>query len=114
MQQYTFKKPPFIEELVFRMKPECVEGFIRVAKEHWLPGLSKQKGFLGGELWVGEKDTGEIAEYYFWESYEDFASLDQEWLSDMKRRAGALTQGYGIALIPAFSKGKKFKACEFR
>lgn len=114
MQQYTFEKPQFIEELTFRMKPECVQGFIRVAKEHWLVGLANQKGFLGGEIWVGEKGTGEVAEYYFWESYEDYASLDKEWLADMKRTAGIATEGYGIARIPSLSEGRKYRACEFR
>lgn len=115
MQQYRYENPPYIEELVFRVTPALLEQYIGLNASHWIPGLSAQRGFLGGQLWVGEEGTGEVAVLYFWEHYEDYAGLDQDWLARMKRQAGAAMGEGNVAFIGRMQASKKkFKVCEYR
>lgn len=115
MQRYRYDKAPYIEELVFRVKPELLEQYVSLNGSHWIPALSARKGFLGGELWVGEEGTGEVAVIYFWEHYEDFTGLDQEWLAGMKRKAGeAMGEGNVVFIGQMQASKKKYKLCECR
>lgn len=115
MKIYAFEKPPYIEELTFRVKPELLEKYIEQNYAHWIKGLSDKQGFLGGQVWVGEPGTGEITNLYFWENYEDFTNIDQEWLSGMKKKSGELMGEGSVEFIGQMKQSeKKYLRCEYR
>ena len=115
MQRHQFEKPPYIEELIFRVKPELLEKYIEQNYTHWISALSGKPGFLGGQVWVGEQGTGEVASLYFWENYEDYANLDQTWLSGMKKKSGELMGEGSVQFIGQMKESKKkYLCCEYR
>ena len=115
MQRNRFKNPPYIEELTFRVKPELLEKYIEQNYTHWISALSQKPGFLGGQVWIGEQGTGEVTSLYFWENYEDYANLDQVWLSGMKNKSGELMGEGNVEFIGRMKESnKKFLVCEYR
>ncbi len=110
-----FDPPRFIEELTFWVKPELIDQYIELDSQLWVPALCTRQGFLGSEVWLGEEGTGEITMLYFWETYEDFAGLDEVWQNDLKDKTNAAMGEGNMRFIGQMEKSqKKFKAREYR
>ncbi len=110
-----FDKPLFVEELTFWVRPELLEKYIEIDAELWVPALCTRKGYLGGEVWVGEEGTGEVLMLCFWEDYEDFATLDKAWESDMKTKTEAAIGEGNMRFIGQMQQSKRrWKVREYR
>lgn len=86
MREHICETPQFIEELTFWVKPELVERYMELEHEIWMKDLETLPGFLGGELWTGAREPGEVTTIYFWESEAAFRSIHPDWLKTRKER----------------------------
>lgn len=103
----VYDPPLFIEELSFWVNPEQLEKYLRVEEELWVENLKTREGFVYSQLWLGEEGTSEVTKLYFWKRYEDYAGLDQDWLGDLKQRAGQAMGEGNTRFIGAMKDSKK-------
>lgn len=96
MRTEVYKPGNFIEELVFKMEPEDVQQYAELEYEIMARELAELPTFRGWQIFASESEPGEVTTMYFWESYEAYKAIDQEWLAAKKQ-----------ALSEAF-KGKTF------
>lgn len=69
-----------IEWLKFQVPQEVREKFIQKDNEIWTAYLSKQKGFLGKEVWINPKSPTEVVLVVHWASREDWSAVPKEGL----------------------------------
>lgn len=92
MMLHVYEPGQFIEELVFRMKPEDVGEYVRLEQEIMAKCLSALPGFAGWQIWESETNPGEVTSMYFWKSYESYRTIDRAWLFGKKDE---LTAAFG-------------------
>lgn len=114
MKLTIHEKPQFIEELVFRIKPDQVERYIQLETEIFSVPLSDVPGFLGGDTWVSQDHEGEVTSHYYWESEAAYRGVDQAWLGGQKEKMGA-AMGDDAAFVRAgHAENRQFRVREYR
>ncbi|MFW5891465.1 MAG: TIGR03792 family protein [Nanoarchaeota archaeon] len=81
MELNKYEKPWVIEQLKFEVNPDKIEEFIEKDHEVWTKALSSCPGFIKKEVWVSDNDKGVIITTVYWESREDWKSINEEFLS---------------------------------
>lgn len=76
-----------IEWLRIRVKPGLRDCFVKKDEEVWTAGLSREPGFLGKEVWLGEDET-DLFLVIRWESEEAWKRIPQERLDELEQRFG--------------------------
>lgn len=84
MELRVYEPGLFIEELVFRMKPELVKSYAELEYEIMAKELAGIDGFSGWQIWESETNAGEVTSLYFWKDYESYKNIDQKWLFQKK------------------------------
>lgn len=68
-----------------RLKPGLRDRFLEKDEEVWTAGLSREAGFLGKEVWLGEDET-DLFLVIRWESEEAWKGIPRERLDGLERR----------------------------
>jgi uncharacterized protein (TIGR03792 family) len=78
-----------IEWMRVRVRPEARDGFVETDGEVWTPGLAREAGFLGKEVWLGEAED-EVVLVIRWRSEEEWKAIPDERLKELARRFDVL------------------------
>lgn len=85
-----------------RVRPGMRERFVEKDAEIWTPGLAREAGFLGKEVWLGEEET-EVILVIRWESHGHWKGIPQERLEAIEERfRRELPEGHGIVETRAY------------
>ncbi|MGL6098926.1 MAG: TIGR03792 family protein [Fusobacteriaceae bacterium] len=74
----TLENKYAIEELIFKVNSEDIQKFIEIDYEIWTKELSKNISFIRKEVWLSETNPGEIKTVIYWDSYENWKSIDHD------------------------------------
>lgn len=77
-----------MEELVLKVDKNVLDEYLKADHEIWTEAIGTCEGFIGKETWISSK-TGFVTNIIYWESKEQWDSIDQALLSetDEKMRA---------------------------
>ncbi len=78
MELKRLEVPQAVEELVFQVKPDFVEEFIKVDHEIWTKMLASYDGFIRKETWINDDNKGEITTIIYWETLEKWKAIPGE------------------------------------
>ncbi|HKV08674.1 MAG TPA: TIGR03792 family protein [Thermoanaerobaculia bacterium] len=85
-----------------RLRPGMRERFVEKDREIWTPGLSREAGFLGKEVWLGEEES-EVILVVRWESREHWKGIPKERLDEIEERfRRELPEGHEIVETRAY------------
>lgn len=85
-----------------RVRPGMRDLFVEKDAEIWTPGLAREAGFLGKEVWLGEEET-EVILVIRWESREHWRGVAQERLDAVEERfRSELASGHEIVETRAY------------
>lgn len=73
-----------IEWQRIRVRPGLRDLYLKKDAEVWTAGLSRESGFLGKEVWLGESD--EVVLVLRWESEEAWKGMPKERLDELEGR----------------------------
>lgn len=93
MQLVKFGKPAAIEELIFKVKPEFVDEFLKIDHEIWTAMLSSYPGFESKEVWVSKTNPGEITQVIYWSDYDLWKAIPEE---DLMRTQKEFDEAVGV------------------
>lgn len=79
-----------IELLRVTCPKEKQAAFIQRDSEVWTPGLAKQPGFLGKEVWVRTDKANEVVFIIRWETMDHWKSFPAEWGPQLDEQMGDL------------------------
>jgi len=86
MKLTAFKQPQAVEQLVFQIEAQDMETWLELDHEIWTKALATQKGFAGKEIWIDPQIPGEITYVIYWDSLEDWKSIDPLWLEEIENK----------------------------
>lgn len=115
MQLTTYAKPLFVEELVFEVKPDKIQDYLKADYEIFTKELSACKGFVGSEIWVSKTKPGYVRNIVFWEDIESFREVDSAWVARADAKLKSLIGEDNIRFVEsAHAKNEMSKVCECR
>ncbi len=114
MQLKRFNSLQPVEELLFRVKPEFVEEFIRIDHEVWTLALSKYPGFVSKEIWVNDDNKGEITTVLYWESMSHWKSISHKELEETQRCFDEAIGKENYSFVKAVHEGnQRYRVCKY-
>lgn len=91
-----------IEWQRIRVRPDLRERYIELDDEVWTEGLSREPGFLGKEVWLGE-DGREVVLVIRWRSEVDWQGIARRRLEEMERRfRREMPEGYEVVEVRSY------------
>ncbi|MGI5958959.1 MAG: TIGR03792 family protein [Massiliimalia sp.] len=115
MELHRFEKPAAVEELVFRVKPECLEEFIQADHEIWTLYLAKCPGFMSKEVWVSDTVPGEVTSIIYWSDYELWQQVSVEEMAEVQKQFDARVgvENYEFVSAP-HETSQKYRVTEYK
>lgn len=74
-----------VEWIRVRVAPGARDRFVEVDTEVWTPGLSRETGFLGKEVWLGADET-DLVLVIRWRGEEEWRAIEPARLEELERR----------------------------
>lgn len=91
-----------IEWLRVWVRRDLRDDFLRKDAEVWTAGLSREPGFLGKEVWLGEEED-EVVLVIRWESEAAWKGIPEERLEELERQfRAAIPDGHEVIEIHSF------------
>jgi uncharacterized protein (TIGR03792 family) len=77
-----------VEELVFRMHPDDVAGYLAADARHWTAFLSRQPGFVRKEVWCDIDDPGVVRAVIWWATELQWKAITPDQVAEIDARMG--------------------------
>ncbi len=114
MELTKFEKPYAVEDLLFKVKPELVEKFIQLDHEIWTLQLAKYPGYVSKEVWVSEKNPGQVQTIIYWSDMALWKAIDHNELIETDRKfTEAMGEGT-FEMIPLCEQNVYYKVTEYK
>lgn len=115
MEQTVWKRPAFVEYLVFQVQPDLLEQYLDIDHELFGQGLAQFPGFLGSQVLLSATRPGEVHSLIFWESKECLEAVPQAFIQETDRELNRrLGEGNLTLLRCAHQENELYLAREFR
>lgn len=99
-----------VEWIRVRVAPGARDDFVKVDREVWTPGLSREAGFLGKEVWLGEDDT-DLVLVLRWRSAEEWKGIPRARLEELERRFGeAFAEPFQVVEVRSYQPVHEVRA----
>ncbi|MEI7884529.1 MAG: TIGR03792 family protein [Clostridia bacterium] len=115
MKLKKFKQPLVVEELVIQVRPDLLERWFELDHQLWTLNLAKCAGFAGKEIWVSKEVPGEVTAIIYWNSLEEWKSIDEKWLIAIDQGIFAELGKENVRLVREIHhENQKYKVSEYR
>lgn len=97
-----------VEILRFQVDSHLVETFIELDHQWWTKALAAYPGFVSKDVWVNDKKPGEVTTIIYWNSLEEWKSIDHDELLEIDRKFSLALEGASFT-IEALHEGNDYK-----
>ncbi|MFW5856005.1 MAG: TIGR03792 family protein [Bacillota bacterium] len=115
MEYRKYEKPMAVEQLLFKVKPDLVDKFIKLDHEIWTKALARYPGFVSKEVWVSDTNAGEVMTVVYWEDLESWKSIDHQELNEINERfQEAMGEGNAVLHRELHKESQFYKVTDYK